>query len=268
MCHLNLPELQWIHQACLSKHTLILPDNQEVAMCDLESSCLEKHKELLWTVKPVVSLPSLPLSIPHRVLSDLGILTKPEDYVLENIDNLSKTPFAHYVLENIANLSKTPFAQPSLFHKYTAPQCKPGHTSLMKVMVNNFEALNEKRKNVESDLSCLKIIPCIPVNTSPHKHPVLVKPQHVIFDNTMDQFYLFLHSAPPELYSVKPLLGEIGIADSLQLEHVQVMLQLAFENFQSMEMDPRTLKSVNFALNCLKNLLKDRKEREEVVVQK
>ena len=268
VCHLNLPELQWIHQACLSKHPLILADNQEVVMCDLESSCLEKHKELLWTVKPVVSLPCLALSIPHRVLNNLGILTEPEDYVLENIDNLSKTPFAHYVLENIANLSKTPFAQSSLFHKYTAPQCKPGHTSLMKVMVKNFEALNEKRKNVESDLSCLKIIPCIPVNASSHKYPVLVKPQYVIFDNTMDQFYPFLHSAPPELYSVKPLLGEIGIADSLQLEHVQVMLQLAFENFQSMEMDPRTLKSVNFALNCLKNLLKDRKEREEAVVQK
>ena len=268
VCHLNLPELQWIHQACMSKHTLLLPDNQEVAMCDLESSCLEKHKELLWTVKPVVSLPCLPLSIPHRVLRDLGILTKPEDYVLENIDNLSKTPFAHYVLENIANLSKTPFAQPSLFHKYTAPQCKPGHTSVMEVMVKNFEALNKEWTNGGCDLSNLRKLSCIPVNTFSPGLPVLVKPQHVIFTSNINHFYPFLHSAPPELYSIKPLLREIGIADSLQLKHVQNMLQQVFENFHSMEMDQRTLKSVTSTLKCLISLLKESKEKEEVIALK
>ena len=246
VCCVRTPELEWIHHSCPTKKSIMLPDNQEIAMCTLEGSCQETQKELLWTVKPVVRLP-LPIS--KKVLRHLGIVTEPGDYVLENI----------------ANLSKTPFAQPSLFHKYTAPQCKPGHTSLMKVMVKNFEALNKK---LEIDLSCLKKCSCIPVNTLPHKLPVLVKPQHVIFTSNMDQFYPFLHSAPFQLYSVEAILREIGIADSLQLEHVQVMLQLVFENFHSMEMDPRTLKSVNFALNCLKKLLKESKEKEEVVAQK
>ena len=255
---------------CLSKHILILPENQVVAMCTLACSCLVKHKELLWTVRPVVSLPSLPFFITHKVLSDLGILTEPEDYVLENIENLSKTRFAHYmyVLENIANLSKTPFAQPSLFHKYTAPQCKPGHTSVMEVMVKNVEALNKKWTKSGCDLSCLKIIPCIPVNTFSHGLPVLVKPQHVIFTSNINHFYPFLHSAPPELYSIKPLLREIGIADSLQLEHVQDMLQQVFEIFHSMEMDQRTLKSVTSTLKCLISLLKESKEKEEVIALK
>ena len=249
VCCVHPPELEWIHHSCPTKYSIMLPDNQEVAMCTLEGSCQETEKELLWTVKPVVRLP-LPIS--KKVLRRLGIVTEPGDYVLENI----------------ANLSKTPFAQPSLFHKYTAPQCKPGHKTLMKVMVTNFEALNIKFKNVEIDLSCLKNCSCIPVNTLPHKLPVLVKPQHVIFTSNMDQFYPFLHSTSPELYSVKTILREIGIADSLQLEHVQVMLQLIFENFHSMEMDSRTLESVNSALDCLISLLKKSKEKEEVIAQK
>ena len=248
VCCVRPPELEWIHHSCPTKYSIMLPDNQEVAMCTLEGSCQETEKELLWTVKPVV----LPLSISKEVLMHLGIVTEPGDYVLENI----------------ANLSKTPFAQPSLFHKYTAPQCKPGHTSLIKVMVTNFEALHKKLKNVKIDLSCLKKCSCIPVNTLPHKLPVLVKPQHVIFTSNMDQFYPFLHSAPLELYSVVTILREIGIADSLQLEHVQVMLQLVFENCHSMEMDLRTLESVNSALDCLISLLKKSKEKEEVIAQK
>ena len=250
VCCVRSPELEWIHQSCPTKNAIKLPDNQEISLCTLEGSCLEEYRELVWTVKPVVSLPFKPID--NYLLKNLSILTKVEDCVLENITNLSKTPFA----------------QPSLFDRYTAPQCKPGHTSLMKVMVKNFEALNENHKNVGSDLSCLKNIPCIPVNTHSLNLPVLVKPQHVIFTSRMDQFYPFLHSAPPELYSIKSILGEIGIADSVQLEHVQVMLQQVFENSHRMEMVPRTLQSVNSALDCLISLLKKSKEKEEMVAQK
>ena len=247
VCCVRSPELEWIHQSCPIKNSIILPDNHEITMCTLEGSCEETQKVLLWTVKPVVRLP---LYISKKVIRYLGVVTQPENYVLENI----------------VNLSKTPFAQPNLFHKYAAPQCEPGHTSLMKVMLKNFEALNENCK--ESDLSCLKNIPCIPVNTHPLNLPVLVKPQHVIFDNKMDQFYPFLHSAPFQLYSIESFLRKVGIAESVKLEHVQVMLQQVFENFHSMEMDPRTLESVNSASDYLKRLLKERKEKEEVVAQK
>ena len=247
VCKLHLPKLEWMHQACPPKNIITLPDSHEVTMCSLAGSCLEKHKEILWTVKPVFSLL---FSTTDNILRQFGIMTKPGDYVVENI----------------ANLSNTPFAQLNLFHKYTAPECKAGQTSLMEVMMANFNILNQ-RENAGCNLSNLKKISCIPVYTS-NKLPVLVKPQHVIFTSRMDHFYPFLHSAPLELYSVKFLLKKIGIADSLQLEHVQVMLQLAFENVYSMELDPNTLKSVNCALKYLITLLKKSKEKCEVVVQK
>ena len=250
VCCVRSPELEWIHHSCSTKNSIILPDNQEITMCTLEGSCEVKHKELLWTVKPVVHLPP---SVSMQVLRNLGVVTQPENYVLENI----------------ANLSKTPFAQSSIFHKYTAPQCKPDHTSLMEVMVENFEALNKNCKNMGSNFSRLKNIPCIPVNTHPPTFPVLVKPQHVIFDKKADQFYPFLHSAPLQLYSIATILKEVGIAESIQLEHVQIMLQQVFdENSHSMEMDPGTLKSVTSALDCLIYLLKESKGKIEVVAQK
>ena len=258
VCCVRSPELEWIHQSCPTNNSIILPDNQEITMCTLEGSCLKKHKELLWTVKPVVNLSSETRDIEflryfaiQSALRYLGIETEPGNYVLENINNLSETSFA----------------QPSLFHEYTAPLCKPGQTRLMEVMVKNFKFLNENH-DVGRYISCLKNIPCIPVNTHPLNLPVLVKPQHVIFDERMDIFYPFLHSAPPELYSVKPLLRKIGIADSLKFEHVQFMLQHIFEHFHSMEMDPKTLKSVNSALYCLISLLKETKEEEKVIALK
>ena len=250
VCCVRSPELEWIHRSCPTKNSIILPDNQEITMCTLEGSCQVKHKELLWTVKPVVRLPP---SVSMQVLRNLGVVTQPENYVLENI----------------ANLSKTPFAQSSLFHKYTAPQCKPDHTSLMEVMLKHFEALNKNRKNMGSNFSCLETIPCIPVNTHPPTFPVLVKPQHVIFDKKADQFYPFLHSAPLQLYSIVSILKEVGIAESIKLEHVQMMLQQVFdENSHSMEMVPGTLKWVNSALDCLISLLKESKSKKEVVAQK
>ena len=249
VCCVHSPELEWIRHSCPTKNSEI-PDNQKITMCTLEGSCQVKHKELLWTVKPVVHLPP---SVSMQVLRNLDVVTQPENYVLENI----------------ANLSKTPFAQSSLFHNYTAPQCKPDHTSLMEVMVKNFEALNKNRKNMGSNFSRLKNIPCIPVNTHPPTFPVLVKPQHVIFDKKADQFYPFLHSVPLQLYSIVSILKEVGIAESIQLEHVQMMLQQVFdENSHSMEMVPGTLKSVNSALHCLMSLLKESKGKKEVVAQK
>ena len=250
VCCVQSPELEWIHQSCPTNNSIKLPDNQEIAMCTLQGSCLKKHKELLWTAKPAVSLPFQPIA--NYLLRHLAIHTEP----------------GNCVLENISNLSKTIFAQQSLFHKYTAPKCNPRQTGLMEVMVKHFKFLNDKHKNVRWYLSFLKNIPCIPVNTHPLNLPVLVKPQHVIFDKKTDIFYPFLHSAPLELYSVKSLLSEIGVADSLQFEHVQFVLQHIFENVHSMEMNPGTQESINSALYCLMSLLKETKEKDKVIAQK
>ena len=252
VCCVHPPELEWIHQSCPTKNSIMLPDNQEIAMCSLEGSFPEEYKELVWTVKPVVSLPFKHIDNNYYLLKNLGILTE----------------VGNFVLENITNLSKTPFAQPSLFNKYTAPQCMSDQRSLMEVIVKNFEALNVNQLNVGNGLSSLTNIPCIPVNTQSLKLPVLVKPLHVIFTSSMDQFYPFLHSAPPELNPVKVILKQIGIANSLQLKHVQIMLQMVFESFYGTKLDPRTLESVNSALKCLISLLKDNKEEEKVIALK
>ena len=58
VCSLHLPNLEWIHPVCQTENRILLPNKEEVQMCNLSSACSVDHKELVWTVKPVVDLTS------------------------------------------------------------------------------------------------------------------------------------------------------------------------------------------------------------------
>ena len=222
-------------------------------MCKLSGAYLQKHRELVWTVRPVVALPIVDMNSLKDVLAHL---------------NVELEPSGDIVLENIKNITRTPFSKSGLFHNYTAVQRKGDQTSLMKVMSENFKYLQQKWKQNGFDVSDLREMPCIPVNAIGQftalvgQFPVLGKPHCAVFSDatTMKHYYPFLHSVPDDIYHAKQLLKAVGVEESLQIQHMRTVLHLAFEVSATMELDPTTFEIVKYALKKLSSMLKENNE--------
>ena len=243
VCPFPVPELEWIHKVPQAPNRVILVDNEEVPLCKLSGSCLPSHADLVWTVHQVVSVRE---KAEEHVLKGLGICIKPT---------------IKDVLMNIEHLAKTRFADPQLFMKYTAPHHKAGQKELTTVMTTIFEYLQKS----EEDVSELKALPCVPVYAistqepiNAGQYPVLIKPHCVVLRPKEDTqpYYPFIHSAPEILYRAKYLLGKLGVQDSLQLKHMQVVLETAYKTAGSMELEPNTKNVVKYAVHEIQSLLK------------
>ena len=257
VCPIPLPELEWIHEVPQAPNSVILVDNEEVPLCKLSGSCLPSHADLVWTVHQIVSVRE---KAEEHVLKGLGICIKPT---------------IKDVLKNIKHPAKTRFADPQLFMKYTAPHHKAGQKELTAVMTTIFEYLQKS----EEDVSELKALPCVPVYAistqepaDVGQYPVLIKPHCVVLRPKEDTqpYYPFIHSAPEILYRVKDLMGKLGIQDSLQLKHMQVVLETAYKTAGSMELEPNTRNVVKYAVHEIQSLLKrNNKEKrgEEALIE-
>ena len=252
VCSLHLPELEWIHRGPHPTSSVLL-SSEEIPMCKLSGAYLQEHRELVWTVRPVVALPIVDMNSLKDVLAHL---------------NVELEPSGDIVLENIKNITRTPFSKSGLFHSYTAVQRKGDQTSLMKVMSENFKYLQQKWKQNDFDVSDLREMPCIPVNAIGQftalvgQFPVLVKPHCAVFSDatTMKHYYPFLHSVPDDIYHAKQLLKAVGVEESLQIQHMRTVLHLAFEVSATMELDPTTFEIVKYALKKLSSMLKENNE--------
>ena len=260
VCPVPVPEFEWIHKVPATPNRVKLANGEEVPLCTLSGSCLSQHKHLLWPAKSVVEIPYCQ----NGILQNLGICVKPTDKDL---------------MESISLIAKTCFTNPDLFMKYTVPQCKPrGQKQLMDVMVEIFMHMEQ----FQVDITQLKSLRCIPVyailNDDSGQYPVLVEPRCVVFRPARDTtaFYPYVHgiSSTP-LYKAKRFLERVGVKDSLELEHMQLVLQSAFtvSGSGTIDMEPNTLKVVSSAVVEMKDLLeKNKRERqqmgEEVLVEK
>ena len=245
VCSLRFPELEWIHRVPHPTNCVVL-SSEEIPMCKLSGACLKEHKQLVWTVRPVVALPIVSMTSVKDVLIQLNVQLEPSGDI---------------VLENIKNITRTPFSNSDLFHNYTAVQRKGDQTSLMDVMSENFTFLQLRWKQDGLDISGLRTMPCIPVNATDH-FPVLVEPHRVVFSSYADMkhYYPFLHSVPSEIYHAKELLEAVGVESSLQLQHMQTVLYLAFKVSATLELDPTTSEIVKHTLKKLSSLLKENNE--------
>ena len=245
VCPVPVPELEWIHKVHPTQNKVTLANGKEFPLCKLFGSCLSQHKLLIWAIKSVVQLPNSQ----NEVCKSLGVCLKPT---------------ATDLMESIGLIAKTCFADQNLFIKYTAPQCIPNQAKLMDVMVKIFLEL----QNFQGNITGLKSLRCIPVyaiskdNTG--QYPVLVEPRCVVFRQTDDTkpYYPYLHgvSSTP-LYQVKLFLERLGVKDSLQLEHMQLVLQSAFNVSDSgtLDMEPNTMNVVSCAVIELSELLEKNK---------
>ena len=236
VCTVPLPKLEWIEKA---PNKVIFANKKEISVCALSGSCLTQSKELVWTVLPIVSVSEYE---PQDLLQNLGINVQPS---------------VQDVIRHLKNLSKSCFANPGLLERYTAPQCEYNQTSLIDVMLSILKFLQEKQSEV--DFSELKRIPCIPVQAA-GGCPVLVEPYRVVCTRCEETecFYPFIHQIPDQLlYSAGGVMNLLGAENTIQLKHMQIVLESVFKSSQGMNLDPNTCTIVLHAVLKLFSLLKN-----------
>ena len=247
VCTETLPELSWIEPVYPSENH-ILPKG--IDMTKLAGAALDEHSSLLWTVKPIVYLPCNRLVEWHEnLLASLQV---------------TSFPSAADVTANLLTIAKSRFANFELFDR--CPQdCRPPDKSkgLIEVMLRHFEYLN----STSADLKQLSSLSCIPVYATPNQSVmapnrsvpvVLVSPNHVLTNRDAQEYYPFLHCVPNELFPVLPLLQQIGVKSSFELEHMRIALENAFKCSDQLELDFNTAEKVMKVIETLYTMLEIR----------
>ena len=218
VCVEPLPGVSWIHPCAQ-------PEKCELNLTSLAKAADYEHYKLIWTVKPVVRLPSYPDHSFH--------LAKQKRRTLLQSLNVS-TVTAKNVVKNIQNISSTKFSDFQNFETYSCGKPPKDGVRLLDVMSDNYEFLKDSIPNMPAVLSPLKNIPCIPVCAEGNidvrmvVHPVLVKPLQVIAlaSDSIREFMPFLTCLPNVFYSILPsILVEIGVEQAVMLKHVQGALE-------------------------------------------
>ena len=261
VCPVSMLELDWIHKPPQTPSRVILANDKQVPLCKLSGSCVRQYKDLIWIVKHVIDVSELE---EKSLLDGLAINTKPT---------------VKHVVASVKCLAETRFADPQLFTKYTAPQSTQDQKKLMDVMAKMFEYLELQHKEKSTDLTELKALRCIPVHAltdeGDSQYTVLVHPRCVVFrpQEETRNFYPFIHSANRLLYNAKEVLELLGVNNSIELVHMQIVLQSAYEVAEGMELDHNTKDVVSFAVKEIFSLLQKNKTQrfrmgEEILTEK
>ena len=262
VCTETLSDLSWIKPTCSAEKRIQL-DRTAIDMTKLRGAALFEQSRLVWTVKPVVRLPSpnyfsILAGIKNEFYKALGVITipSPED-VIHNILNISRTRFSHF----------------SLFDKYTTncqtpEEAQSRYTStsehlLLEVLQSNFEFLMKAKRCPERGLKQLTNSACVPVcsqgNNVRIRKPVLVMPLQVIASGAEEvkKFRPFISPLPSCLYSVLPrVLSVLGVDTSIQLGHIRIALETAHKCIRQ-PLDPNTKDTIRSLLRKLHSLLRD-----------
>ena len=237
LCSEELPSLIWISPAATSK-TIKASDCDGIAMTEPFKAARVTFSDILWTVKPIVKLPAT-----EDILAKLSVCMQPSTSdVIEN-------------LRNICKLSK--FADISLFDKFPS-QLKPpeGGCHLSSVFLEHFNHLQGKISG--ADINVLKSIPCIPVYASPDQNSssemVLVKP-HSVVTCDVSGYHPFLYKLSHYFIYVTPLMELIGVKRELDLNHMQIVLQSAYQCSSGKELEVNTNECVKKAVEFIYKLL-------------
>ena len=247
-----LNSLRWIKASCQPSCNFP-PKN--VGLTKLNEAVIYDSAPLIWTVKPVVSLPNmeyLKQQDYNNFLKNLGVTTCPE---------------VNDVYTNILNVSKTGLANFKLFEKYDLKyicDIKDQDTlTITDVIVKSLQYLFRKKAN--NLLQNLQMISCIPVHASSSnteyyiKQPVLVKPIQVVRYLSPEDKNLFpyLHSLPTCLNIVNEELDIIGVCQNISIANIQYLLETMYLQFNDRDLDPNNEVCVRKAIMKLFVVLKD-----------
>ena len=256
---LQVSEIAFVFQAPLPKFSWVVPTVFPVdQMVKLNGSAPFSRASVLWTVKPIVHLPTKP---PEDIKKRLSVTSDPSSAdVIKNVQNICE---------------KSKYAQLQLFTNYPESLvCHRDKYTLLHIMADNFTYLKHlhiQKRIGGYNVGNLPSLPCIPVyhttgNEANANKVVLVKPCQVVHADwnkpaEVTNFHPFLHCLPEDLKPFPDLLKDIGVKISLELNHIQIVLKMAYEASEDTELDINTEKCVKQAIKMLVKLLQPYQHR-------
>ena len=212
--------------------------NQLVQLNGAASVTLMKR---VWTTRPIIHLPEQC----YRVYKDQETTS-----LLENL-NILTTANVPDVVANMRNIcGQSCYAQEILFYNYPEDLNAPKDTSLLNIVQDNLWVLSVHTNDFRPHM--VKDLPFIPVYCpkKDRRKMVLVKSSSVLsYGCSVSEYYPYLHCIPVELKDLMSLLTEIGVKSSLELHHMQTILEKIFQHSKGTELDPN-------ARACIKSALK------------
>ncbi len=219
----------------------------------LNGAASETLMKTLWTVRPIVRLP-------HECLSLLKLQNQQVITMLRHMNIIFRADVSD-VVSNVQNISQQRrYTDGCLFNSYPINLLPPKRTSLLNIMIANLKFLNQHTDDV-SEQSLLDIS-YIPVYSDlleeKEEKMVLVKPSCVLVHSAaVKQYHPYLHQLPTQLTNCLTLLQKVGVKHTLELHHIQIVLEKVCLNSKGRQlMDPNTKECVKQALNTLKSLLR------------
>ena len=247
LCSEKLLTLTWITSSAQTSRRIQSTVSEYVDMTEPCNAATMNCSTVLWTVKPIVSLPD-------------------DQYLLQQL-SVCTEPLSSDVVKNLCNIcTNSQFTDVSHFDKYHDHLRPPENGKpLSSVFLMHLYFLQMKGLT-SNDLCTLQNLPCIPVYASPDSSIpsdiVLVKPQAVLTTNSAADYYPFLHQLPDEFSYLINLLERIGVKKELNLKHMQMVLESAYKCSGGKEIDPNTNKCVVKALKFIYKMLRELKEDE------
>ncbi|XP_019850325.1 PREDICTED: sacsin-like [Amphimedon queenslandica] len=219
----------------------------------------ELNASLLWTVKPVIQLPACCMSVAeNKVLNQLRVVTEPS---------------ATDVFKNVENISRSHLADFELMSTYTVSRISDS-ASVIEVIKDNITFIYNHDKSLLKELS---LVPFIPVSAEPNNgrevsKPVLVNSLQVVMtinssgSEKSTRFCPYINALPVSLHYLSFALSEAGVTYSVELKHIQYMLERLHQQCKVIS-NPNDEELVRNAMQALSDLLKDVTQETEKILE-
>ena len=239
----ELKHLTWIAPAFNAPHR-VQRGQETINMAPLKGAYCGEEPCLIWTVMPVITLPSKCTS--ENVLATLGVITEPS--VID-------------VVKNVTSISYSPVSNGDLFDRESQDNMTPqGGNILITVMSAVFSFLKMKSTSNQADphINSLCNLACIPVHSQVQKDTVLVKPSQVVIIGDVHCYYPFLHRLPDRLHGADfdDIFKNIGLERTIGPGHMRTFLEMAYNQSDQLPLDINTLRAVHHSLKTLYTMLK------------
>ena len=248
-----MESLNWITKQAPPSATFVQSNSASVLeFASPSQSAISDCSSLLWTVKPIINLylPLYPTEESRAMMSGLSVT---ENATVSTTD----------IIANIRNICRSSgLTAFSLFDTYPESLKPPeGVKGLMEIMLDILQHLM-KGQIQSTEIEDLSSLECVPVHSMPQITSkwqlVLVKPCYVVTCK-VEKFHPYLHKLPDDLMGVFPLLMKLGVKTAIDLTHIQVILQTAYEQAEDEKLEANTQMCVIESLKYLKELLYDKK---------
>lgn len=241
----EISEIDFVHVDTAVIDTLSwIAKPKVVGLTKFCEAVISEHASLMWTVKPVISIP------------DTGSIFMNKKELVKQLKITTKPSFED-VLANILNISHSEWSEFKLFEKYPTKEGDQQSTKLLiEVMIDNLKYLYETKPDSMKELA---EVPCIPINAeaidSDDSKLVLVNSMQVVMHlTTSNSLFPYINPLPQYLFKSSPELSAIGVSSGIELKHVKYMLKSLHEQYPRLH-SPNVKNLVTNAISTLHELL-------------